>query len=777
MRMNVLRYSIRIIVNMINFYYAIIYHPPKTKFYEEKELIDYLGKNVHRIEDVDRDAVVFLAGDFNQLSNKLIEDCGLLNIIDKPTHLGHYLDRIYCSQPVYYCFKVVQPTIKTKHSAVIVAAGNSHIRDLNKSRVVSQIRSHKPAKMANYLSNVKNFDWGDVMLCNDTEKAFDCFYSKAQCMLDRYFPISQITVTSRDPPYVTPLIKSLLRKRNRLMRSGQIDKAEAFTKQVSTLITRENSRRLCEGNNRHINKNMWSEVNKIISSSSRPTKETSLDLFELNNHYARVSTDAQYSVPSAKMTCCAAGEIQTFKEWHIFRMLEHIRNSAAGPDGLPAWFLRLSAPIFAEPLAWLFNLSISSGIVPRQWKNASITPVAKVSCPVESADYRPISVTSILSRCMEKELVTRFLYPTMNKDDLKSFLVDQYAFRPTGSTTAALTAILQAATEMLKTEPYVRLIALDFSKAFDTLRHTSLSAKLLEMKLPDHVYNWVISFLSDRSHCTKQGNRTSNSKTFNAGVVQGSALGPATYILCASGLQPSNHKNRMFKYADDTYLLIPASMTDSVPLELDNVTNWANNNNLKLNLAKSKEMIIRGNSRSTLAEPAPTPNIPRVNSMVILGITINTSLSMDEHFANLAASANSSLYALQTLKRMGLKSEAIWTVCRATMISRLVYGSPAWRGFATLPQLDRLEALIRRAKRRGVYPSNGSSLEGIMDDADAKLFSRALWNDRHVLHHLLPPKKVSGYSTRPKAHNRVLPIKNNLTSKNFLIRLLYKDTY
>ena len=160
----------------------------------------------------------------------------------------------------------------------------------------------------------------------------------------------------------------------------------------------------------------------------------------------------------------------------------------------------------------------------------------------------------------------------------------------------------------------------------------------------------------------------------------------------------------MFKYADDTYLLIPASMSYSVPHELENIASWADNNNLKLNLTKSKEMIIHGNSRSS-AEPAPTPNIPRVNSMVILGIIISSNLSMDTHITNLAASANSSSYALQTLKRMGMKSERVWNVCRATLISRLVYGSPAWRGFANLSLLNRLEALIRRAKRQ--WPSQG----------------------------------------------------------------------
>ena len=126
---------------------------------------------------------------------------------------------------------------------------------------------------------------------------------------------------------------------------------------------------------------------------------------------------------------------------------------------------------------------------------------------------------------------------------------------------------------------------------------------------------------------------------------------------------------------------------------------------------------------------------------------------------------------------MGLKRDAIWTVCRATLVSRLVYGSPAWRSFATLSQLDRPEALIMRAKRCLVYPPNGSSFAGIMDDADIKLFSRVLGNDKHVLHHLLPPEKVSVYSLRAKAHNRILPIKKNLSLKNFLLRLLYKDAY
>jgi hypothetical protein len=235
----------------------------------------------------------------------------------------------------------------------------------------------------------------------------------------------------------------------------------------------------------------------------------------------------------------------------------------------------------------------------------------------------------------------------------------------------------------------------------------------------------------------------------------------------------------MFKYADDSYLLVPASAANTIPTELDNISRWADENNLKLNLSKSKEMIIHKKSSVNFPKscPALQANVSRVKSLTILGINISDTLSLDDHIASLATAANSSMFALKTLKRMGLNSDALWIVCRATMISKLVYGSPAWRGFATQGQLDRLEAVIRRAKRCNVYPDNGSTITGIMDEADNKLFSKVLTNNNHVLSRLLPPEKEITYSLRVRAHNRILPKKSTLSFKNFFPRLLYQDIY
>ena len=73
-------------------------------------------------------------------------------------------------------------------------------------------------------------------------------------------------------------------------------------------------------------------------------------------------------------------------------MLDQLRPTSTGLDCLPAWFLKLGAPVFSKPIASLFNLSISENFVPQQWKTAWISPIPKVPAPQYRTDYRPISV-------------------------------------------------------------------------------------------------------------------------------------------------------------------------------------------------------------------------------------------------------------------------------------------------------------------------------------------------------------------------------------------------
>jgi hypothetical protein len=87
--------------------------------------------------------------------------------------------------------------------------------------------------MSNFLNNSSLIDWSLVLTASDLQDSFDLFYKQIDCMFNLHFPLSTVTLTSRDPPHVTPRIKSILRKRNRHMHAGRIELAAACTEQVS----------------------------------------------------------------------------------------------------------------------------------------------------------------------------------------------------------------------------------------------------------------------------------------------------------------------------------------------------------------------------------------------------------------------------------------------------------------------------------------------------------------------------------------------------------------
>src|SRR5664279_4464484 len=110
--------------------------------------------------------------------------------------------------------------------------------------------------------------------------------------------------------------------------------------------------------------------------------------------------------------------------------------------------------------------------------------------------------TFYLYLIMERTVVQHFMYPALQSPPPHLSFFDQFAFRPTGSPTAAIIALLYSVTTMLISNPYVSVVALDFSKAFDTVRHSTLLEKMAHLDIPDNVYNWMADFFSDHSHCT-----------------------------------------------------------------------------------------------------------------------------------------------------------------------------------------------------------------------------------------------------------------------------------
>ena len=394
-----------------------------------------------------------------------------------------------------------------------------------------------------------------------------------------------------------------------------------------------------------------------------------------------------------------------------------------------------------------------------------------------SLSLPPTFDQSLLYRCFPESqrdwwsVNIQYLHPALNNLPTHLDISNQYAYRPTSSTTAALISIFSCITTLLLSNHHVYCISFDYSKAFDTISHSSVASKLSDLLIPDHIYNWIINYLSDRSHCTLLLGNKSSPKFINASIVQGSVLGPTLFNINSCELRPLSSLNFYFKYADDAYLIVPATNSSSIPSELAHHAAWAGNCNLKLNPTKTAEIVF-ANKRTK--EPPLNPGINRVTSMKILGVIVDNKFLFSEHIDATISSCSQSFFALRTMRQHGLSTECLQNVFKSAILSKLLYAAPSFWGFLSSANKDRLESFLRRAKRFQYYSSSGPDTETMIKLNEHKLFQRILQNPNNVLHPLLPPLKVVSYHLRCTGHGRILPRKDD---RNFMNRMLYANIY
>ena len=246
-----------------------------------------------------------------------------------------------------------------------------------------------------------------------------------------------------------------------------------------------------------------------------------------------------------------------------------------------------------------------------------------------------------------------------------------------------------------------------------------------------------------------------------------------------TGLQLQHPDNSLSEYADDCYLVIPASASHTIINELDNISKWATKCNLKLNKQKTKEIIICNKKCNKSNLPLPLPDIERVSSICALGVTFDTNFSFEQHLDNILCKGHQRLYALKTLKTHGLSSIALSNVTRSILFPILTYACSAWWGFLSSSDLQRLNSLLKKSKKWDLLTGTLPTFESLCEKSDLTLFRAIIGNNNHALNHLLPPVKETKHNLRRnKTHNRVLPPNSTaLLSRNFLNRMLFKRIY
>ena len=200
-----------------------------------------------------------------------------------------------------------------------------------------------------------------------------------------------------------------------------------------------------------------------------------------------------------------------------------------------------------------------------------------------------------------------------------------------------------------------------------------------------------------------------------------------------------------------------------------------------LNRNKSKEIVFTDPRRRRQVEPPhPMPDIVRVTSLKILGVTMTNGLSASYHVRDVMSSCAQTLYALRVLRAHGMCQTALQAIFRSVVIAKLLYASSAWCGFIKATDRQRADAYLRRCTRCGFCSPDQQTFAEQCAAVDQQFFRKIQHNENHVLYSLLPPPSIASqnYNLRPRTHTKQRPQHSgHLTDSNFTTRMLYTDIY
>ena len=281
----------------------------------------------------------------------------------------------------------------------------------------------------------------------------------------------------------------------------------------------------------------------------------------------------------------------TLSEADVFSVLHNLDiNKAQGPDGIPARLLKETARQISPSLTVLFNKSLSTGVLPHDWKLANVVPVHKKDNKEHVENYRPISLLSLISKVLE-----RCVFNKIKDHVFEQINNGQHGFVPRKSCVTQLIEVFEYIGRELDLGKQVDVIYLDMSKAFDRVSHMKLLKRLRDFGFGGNILNWFRSYLKDRRQQTTVLGATSSALPVTSGVPQGSILGPLLFLLYQNNLPNSINHSKIATFADDTkiYKVINAK-ADATAMENDlaNFQTSSANANLLLNTDKCKTLRI-----------------------------------------------------------------------------------------------------------------------------------------------------------------------------------------
>jgi len=585
-----------------------------------------------------------------------------------------------------------------------------------------------------FIKSIRSVNWDDIT-ADTADTGYTKFHDVFCDIYESSFPLSKVNVTRkknpRKPWMTAGLVRSCIKKEKlykcqiRSPTDNNISAYKNFRNRLNKLIRIAQKNYYAEKFEayKHNSRQTWHTIKQIINKndtvpitdSFRNGNEELTDKYAIvekfNEYFVNVGPTLANKIPIVPDTCTKylsgtyknSFYLDPTSADEITRVVMLMQpKTSAGYDNISVETIKSVITYIAEPLSKIINKSFSTGLVPDQLKIAKVCPIFKNGDRSQFSNYRPISVLPTFSKIVEKLTCNR-LVSYLSKHTI--LCCNQFGFRSNHDTSMAVIDMVDKISSAMDSNQFSIGVFVDLSKAFDTLNHKILLAKLNHYGIRGIALDWFKSYLSNRYQYVEYNGVKSNLCRITCGVPQGSVLGPVLFLLYINDIVNASKSLELILFADDTNLFMSDANLDrliaTVNSDLVCLANWFAVNRLSLNVNKTN-FVLFSNARklydkSRIVVKFNGTSLIQVQCAKFLGVYIDEHLSWDKHIQQVAAKVSRNVGILQKL-RFSIPQSCLMMLYNSLIFPYLHYCCIVW-GCVSMNKLNPLILLQKKCVR------------------------------------------------------------------------------
>ena len=686
-----------------------------------------------------------------------------------PNATGGFLDLILTNNVVNVnCVDFPLLKCDKYHPALSFNVNCDNIRFLDYDYFYYDFNNANYILINQYLGNI---NWDCLLNISDVNQALISFYEVIYCCIDLFVPKKRCKTRKFPRYYSLELKNAILRKKaahKKFKQSNNISDYKLFSdirkecKILAEKSQKDNIKNL--ENSMTDSKQFWSYIHSKYKYYDLPNNmsynnnesDNPLQIADLfKQFFAGSYIDTDCDIPSfyynktINIGSCDIGLID------VVNRIEKLNLTLSyGPDEISPSFIYNCRFVLSPVLLKLFKISLSCGVFPEEWKKSYITPIFKSGNRTLIENYRPISKISIFSKIFESIVASKIYFPIKN-----IIIPEQHGFMSGRSTTTNLMVLEEFILNAFREGAQVDVIYTDFSKAFDRVNIKILIKKLEALGIHGSFLEWLESYLTDRRQAVKIKNGLSGEIMVKSGVPQGGHMSTILFICFINDIPDIFEDCMVLLYADDLKIFRVIENTgDCVKMQndLNNFTQWCDNNNLALNLNKCKVMrFYRGSQPMVFNYSLNNSFLEPTTTFKDLGVFFDTTLSFRNHYDFIC---NKALKLLGFLKRSLAdfsNIDCFKNVYCSLVRSVLEYSSSIWSPFYKC-YIDNFEKIQKKFLRFVAYKLKIPAEQIVYLDILKLLNIPTLENRRIMLDLIFLFKIVNGMIDSPELLQRII---------------------